>query len=152
MILTPATPADAPRLARMHDANFEDRWDADFFREMLSQSGACGLIATGITGGDDGFILTRAVAGEAEILTIAVMKGARRMGLGGALVKKAAEQAHLDGAEVMFLEVSVNNMAARELYETLGFTQAGIRKRYYHSRKNGMEDALVLRIQLPFQG
>lgn len=145
MNLRPASPEDATILSSIHDANFEDRWDAAFFSEMLGQSGVYGFIA----GEDDGFILIRSVAGEAEILTIAVRACARRAGLGRLLVQKGAEISAQTGAETLFLEVSVKNTPAKALYESLGFTTAGIRKRYYQTRKNGMEDALVLRVALP---
>ena len=45
----------------------------------------------------------------------------------------------------MFLEVAVTNDAARALYVRHGFTEAGLRRRYYTDGT----DALILRSTLP---
>jgi [ribosomal protein S18]-alanine N-acetyltransferase len=87
-----------------------------------------------------GFILMRTIAGEAEILTLAVLPAARRAGTGRALVEAGLDAARGRGAQRAFLEVSVNNMAALALYRSAGWDAAGHRARYY---KDG-SDALVL--------
>ena len=92
---------------------------------------------------DDGFVLARAVAGEAEILTLAVAPAARGKGLGRALLQAAISKAQALGAQTMFLEVGADNPAALALYAGLGFTKVGDRKGYYQGR-----DALVLRLPL----
>jgi ribosomal-protein-alanine N-acetyltransferase len=92
-----------------------------------------------------GFIVVRAVAGEAEILTLAVHPEARRRGLGLVLVQSAATTAQTLGAEAFWLEVAVDNEAAIALYAATGFEAAGKRPRYY-ARKDGERiDALVMR-------
>ena len=45
---------------------------------------------------------------------------------------------------VVFLEVSVANIAARHLYTRAGFLQAGLRPHYYSDNS----DALVLQLEL----
>jgi ribosomal-protein-alanine N-acetyltransferase len=47
------------------------------------------------------------------------------------------------GARRFFLEVRASNLAARELYASLGFTVHSTRKKYY---QNPEEDALVMAI------
>jgi ribosomal-protein-alanine N-acetyltransferase len=92
-----------------------------------------------------GFIVVRAVAGEAEILTLAVHPEARRLGLGRALVQAAATTARTFGAEAFWLEVAVDNAAATALYAATGFEPAG-RRPYYYARPGGERvDALVMR-------
>jgi ribosomal-protein-alanine N-acetyltransferase len=49
----------------------------------------------------------------------------------------------------MFLEVAISNVAARALYDRLGFTEAGRRKGYYARPGSPPEDALILRSNLP---
>lgn len=92
---------------------------------------------------DDGFVLARAAADEAEILTLAVRPAARGKGLGRALLQAAIQKAKALGATTMFLEVGADNPAALALYAGLGFTKVGARKAYYEGR-----DALVLRLPL----
>ena len=68
-----------------------------------------------------GLILVRVAADEAEILTLAVIPGVRRSGIGHALLQEATSMAAALGARVVFLEVSVTNIAARALYTKAGF-------------------------------
>ncbi len=131
--------ADVESLARLHALCFAKPWDAKAISELLSQPPVYVVAAK------DGFVLARATGGEAEILTLAVAPGARRQGLGTALVRAAAERAQQLQADRMFLEVDQNDPAARALYEKLGFSPVGLRKSYY----NTGADALVLRAALP---
>ncbi len=94
--------------------------------------------------GDAAFLLGRAVAGEAELLTLAVAPEARRRGLGRRLVARFLYQARLCGAERACLEVSAANHPAIRLYESAGFSRAGLRRGYYADPDGGRIDALVL--------
>lgn len=94
--------------------------------------------------GDAGFLLGRAVAGEAELLTLAVAPESRRLGLGRKLVARFLYQARLRGAARAFLEVSAENPAAVALYESAGFAAAGRRRGYYAAPGGGRIDAIVM--------
>lgn len=94
--------------------------------------------------GDAGFLLGRAVAGEAELLTLAVAPESRRLGLGARLVARFLYQARLRGAARAFLEVSAENPAAIALYESAGFAAAGRRRGYYATPEGGRIDAVVM--------
>lgn len=135
--------ADLAPLAAIHAACFADAWTVRALAELFATPG------TSIHSSDEGFILARAAAAEAEILTIAVSPRAQRHGLGRALVIEAASHAQQSGARAMFLEVAVSNIAARALYTGLGFTEAGRRKGYYARPGKPAEDALILRSNLP---
>lgn len=136
-----AGPERAPALAALHAEAFPpaETWGPDAIGLMLGLPGAFGLEAPG-----RGFVLARAAAGEAEILTIAVAPAARRQGLGAALVGAAAAAAAARGALELFLEVSEGNAAALGLYRGLGFAEVGRRRRYYADGS----DALVMRLDL----
>lgn len=88
-----------------------------------------------------GFIVARSTApGESEILTLAVVPGHRRRGLAKGLIR-----AVVDGQPGnYFLEVRESNLAARSLYEALGFSTVGMRLAYYDSPS---ETAIVMRFQ-----
>ena len=130
-----ASPADAPRLAVLHASAFDHPWTAHELADLMA-GGAMALMA------DHGFILVRAAAGEAEILTLAVAPAARRQGLGRTLLDAAI--ARLGPAE-LFLEVAADNAAAIALYQAAGFKQVGIRRGYY-ARTDGKVDALMLKL------
>nr|WP_207623701.1 ribosomal protein S18-alanine N-acetyltransferase [Rhodobacter calidifons] len=118
-------------------------WSAADFSGFLSDP-LCFLLVEA----DAGFLLGRAVAGEAELLTLAVQPEARRRGLGRRLVARFLYQARLRGAKRAFLEVSAENGAALALYESAGFTAAGRRKGYYRTQGGPAIDALVLQRDL----
>lgn len=94
--------------------------------------------------GDAGFLLGRAVAGEAELLTLAVAPEARGRGLGLKLVSRFLYQARLRGAETTFLEVAEDNAPARAVYARAGFTPSGRRTGYYRKPDGTPVDALIL--------
>jgi ribosomal-protein-alanine N-acetyltransferase len=125
-------------MAAIHAAAFPVReaWSVDVFSLQLALPGVFGLLDT-VTG----FILIRVAADEADVLTLAVRPEARRRGIARRLVVAGAERATALGAQALFLEVSVQNRAARELYGSLEFAQVGRRARYYADGS----DALVLR-------
>jgi len=95
-----------------------------------------------------GFILVRAVAGEAEILTLAVAPAFRRQGAARALVEAVAVEASRRGARTLFLEVAEDNPAAIALYESTEFEAVGLRRGYYARKDARPADALVLRRRL----
>ncbi|CAM3260978.1 ribosomal-protein-alanine N-acetyltransferase [Paracoccus aminovorans] len=78
-----------------------------------------------------GFLLGRAVAGEAELLTLAVAPEARRQGLGAQLLRDFAAASRARGAEMAFLEVAADNAGAIALYAGRGWENAGRRRNYY---------------------
>lgn len=95
-----------------------------------------------------GFVMGQAIAGEAELLTIAVSPQVRRQGLGQSLLAAFLAQARLRGADRALLEVAAGNTAAIALYRAAGFADAGRRKGYYHHPDGSREDALVLALAL----
>ncbi|HLY33436.1 MAG TPA: ribosomal protein S18-alanine N-acetyltransferase [Jatrophihabitantaceae bacterium] len=83
------------------------------------------------------------VIGEsAEILTVGVVPQARRRGIGRALLAELLAEARRRHAVEAFLEVRVDNDAARGMYAADGFAEVGIRPGYYDV---GRVDAVVMR-------
>lgn len=83
------------------------------------------------------------IAGEMELLNIAVHPLHRRKGLGRQLFGFVLQQCRQEHVQEAFLEVRRSNAPAIDLYEKFGFTQVGVRKKYYPD--NG-EDALLYRL------
>ena len=118
-------------------------WSAAEFAGFLTDPLAFLLVE-----GDAGFLLGRAAAGEAELLTLAIAPEARRRGLGQRLVGRFLYQARLRGAASAFLEVAADNAPAQALYDRAGFAPAGRRRGYYAGPDGRVQDALVLRREL----
>ncbi|MBM9402317.1 GNAT family N-acetyltransferase [Gluconacetobacter azotocaptans] len=133
-----AGPQAGALLAALHAEAFPpgERWDAAAMEVLLAMPGTfagvarCGVEEAGaeVPGG---FVIGRVAADEAEILTLAVREGARRQGLGHALLAWLRTEAASHGARRLFLEVSAGNAAARALYRAAGFAEAGRRRAYY---------------------
>jgi ribosomal-protein-alanine N-acetyltransferase len=140
----PAKPADAPALAQVHASAFDASWSAEEIRRFAEDRGGLALVAEMEDGAVAGFILCRAIAGEAEILTLAVRPALRRRGIAAALLGAAMVQAAAI-ADAMLLEVAADNPAAIALYEQAGFTQVGRRAGYYGRPAGAAMDAIVMR-------
>ncbi|MBS0638747.1 MAG: GNAT family N-acetyltransferase [Acetobacteraceae bacterium] len=140
--VTPAGQADCAILASIHAAAFApgENWSSDIFSLQLALPNVLAL-----TDSADGLILVRTAADEAEVLTLAVRPTERRRRLGSVLLEAAILHVATAGVRVVFLEVSTKNTAALALYRGFGFTNAGIRRRYYSDGT----DAYVMRLDLP---
>ena len=91
----------------------------------LKKSG-CEIVAS-----DNGFIVWRTVADEAEIISIGVAPDARRNGIAGALILLMEQELKKQSIRNVFLEVSEVNIPAKKLYEKYGFLATGKRPKYY---------------------
>lgn len=133
-------------LAALHSRCFRTPppWSAADFEGFMADPLAFLLVE-----GDAGFLVGRAVAGEAELLTLAVAPETRRRGLGRKLVSRFLYQARLRQADRAFLEVSVQNPAAIALYESAGFAPVGRRPGYCRTPEGTAIDALILARDLP---
>jgi ribosomal-protein-alanine N-acetyltransferase len=81
----------------------------------------------------------------AEILTVGVVPAARRTGLARLMLNDLLAEAVRRGAREAFLEVRVDNYAARALYRREGFEEIGRRRGYYDG---GRVDAVTMRKEL----
>ena len=127
-------------MATLHAACFTTPrpWSAQEIRDTLA-SPYCFVLTE-----PQGFLIGRAVAGEAELITLAVDPAARQRGTGGRLVDAFLAEARARGAESAFLEVSAANLPAQSLYARKGFEQKGKRRGYYQTPEQTRIDALVL--------
>ena len=145
MRLVPQGAAAAPVLAAVHAASFVAPWTAPALAALLDSPGVFALGAHEDETGQARVIVLRAVADEAEVLTLAVAPAFRRRGLGADLLEAGLVLAGLQGAESAFLEVAQDNHAALALYNKAGFDTVGRRGAYYARVQGPAADALVLR-------
>ena len=90
------------------------------------------------------FAIGRLVAGEAELLMIAVAQEHQGQGLGRRSLNIFEEVLITKGATCCFLEVAKTNISACTLYEAEGFDVISTRKAYYKLGKNNRVDALIM--------
>lgn len=139
------------QLAAVHSAAFEAigqrGWSSSQIGSTLRHEGGFAVVAHD----EDqtrGFILIRAAAEEAELITVAVHPSAHRSGIAHALVNTARKHLVTAAVETLFLEVRSDNVPAIALYEKLGFSRVGLRAGYYRITASERVDALMYRLNL----
>lgn len=130
--LREASAADAADCARLHAEGFARGWGAAEFESLLADRTVRAHVAyDGHGGGVLGFVLSRVVLPEAEVLSIAVAPARRGLGIGRLLHAHHLARLAAEGVTTSFLEVETGNAAALKLYAGLGYVEAGRRKGYY---------------------
>lgn len=151
VVAAPLTDADLDAAAELHSEAFDHAWSGDELGALLGQAGGMGVVARVVgqpTAAPLGFVLARNVDGEAEILTIAVARRARRGGIGRLLMDHLLQQLYAEGAKSLFLEVDEENTAALKLYRRLRFEEVGRREAYYRHPDGRRTSALTLKRKL----
>ena len=145
LVIRPARAEDLDRIAVLEDAAFEDSWPRELLNYELTHSRTFLFVASR---DDDaplpGYVLFHYVAGEAELLRLAVEPAERRQGLGRQLVERGVERLRHESIKTCFLEVRKDNEPAIQLYNAMGFKRVGRRRGYY---RDGT-DALILSLAL----
>lgn len=142
---------DLDRAAALHAESFvplgERAWTRQDLAELVASPGVAGLLLQ-VDGHEAGFAVFRVVADEAELLTIAVRPAHRRKGLARQLLAAVIDHVRSAGARSLFLEVGVDNPAARSLYEAQGFCAVAERRGYYQRGHEPPADGIVMRLTL----
>ena len=136
-VLSEWSQATAGRFFAVYEAAFRERpgfpgWSAEEWIEGVAEDDdfrpQWSVLAT-TSAGDVGFVTVTAE----WIDQVGVVPAARGAGLGAALVGEALSRMRAGGAEVAWLNVNVDNPAAR-LYRRLGFRVVGRRARFLLER------------------
>jgi ribosomal-protein-alanine N-acetyltransferase len=143
--LSEAGPRDARDLAALHGTSFHRGWSDGEFEQLLLDRNVVAHRAL-VGGRLVGFILSRLVQEEAEILSVAVTSSRRGKGLARRLLDLNLRRLAGLGCRTVFLEVDEGNVPARRLYQRAGFRDVGRREGYYPAGKGAA--ALILRRDL----
>jgi len=138
--IRPMTEADLEFVLAIELACFSHPWRYEHFMHELSSPHSFPFVAVA-EGAVGGYVCLMSLFEEAQILDIAVAPHLRGRGIARMLLEHAVTVARERHAETMTLEVRVSNRAAISLYERSGFSQTGIRPKYY----DGVEDALLMK-------
>jgi ribosomal-protein-alanine N-acetyltransferase len=123
-----------------------EAWTANGYRAELADTRHRYYVAAeSIDGTLLGWAGVMVIGPTAEILTVGVVPPARRSGIAVRLVAALIDEARARGADEVFLEVRIDNDAARALYLREGFVEVGRRPGYYDA---GRVDAVVMRREL----
>lgn len=125
------------------DPKYGEAWTRSQCAGILPMAGVRMMVAREKeTSRPCGFSLYRTIAGDSELLLLAVPPGAQRHGIGRLLLTEFIDQSKKCGADRVHLEVRDGN-AAIELYRSAGFVAVGRRRKYYRGRDGEVNDALT---------
>ena len=131
-------------LLAIENSSFPSPWNAVSFSSEIDREISHFWILT-IDDALAGYICFWIFAGEVHLLNVAVEKDCRRKGVARQLLSKMFDVGKREGAETAWLEVRPSNLAARSLYQKLGFREVGRRLRYYTDTS---EDAIIMSVAL----
>ena len=148
--VAPMTEHDLLEVVEIEETTGLSQWGWDAYRAELARPEAVMLVArracADVSGRRlDGYIAARISADELHINNIGVRPDFQRQGVGRALLCSALDNASARGARLAVLEVRAGNLAARAMYERVGFKVVGERRNYY---RQPVEDALVMTMRL----
>jgi [ribosomal protein S18]-alanine N-acetyltransferase len=135
-----AIAAAAPEAPQWRDAEYGAYLEGDG-RDPLLRVAVVAEADGRVAGFAAATLLVDGTENRCELDTMAVDPGARRRGMGRALLEAVLAWAAERGARRMGLEVRRSNAAALALYGRMGFAVEGRRAGYY---ADPVEDALVL--------
>ncbi len=115
-------------------------WGEGVYRAMVGDGSRCFYVAW--REGVRGFGVGRVTARVGEVESLAVRQTERGRGVGRALLGAVMEWCVAAGAREIELEVREGGVAARRLYESVGFVEVGRRPGYY---REPVETAVLMR-------
>jgi ribosomal-protein-alanine N-acetyltransferase len=120
-------------------------WSRGNFADSLHAGYSCWVYEA--EGQFIGYAVMMSILDEAHLLNISIARDFQGCGMGRAFLIHLVNVARGHGAQTMFLEVRPSNLAARSLYDSMGFNEFSVRKGYYPA-KHGREDAILMGLAL----
>lgn len=141
------TPADLQQVLAIEWVSYPNPWTREMFAEELDNR-LCHIFVKREEEGEArtvlGYVCFWLFLGEMHLLNLSVHPDHRRQGVGRRLLVHALDFSSARGAKVGFLEVRKSNRGARTMYEQYGFSEIGVRPRYYEDG----EDAVVMLLEI----
>ena len=145
MITVPLESRHLSVIAAIEAAQLPNPLNFRNLQELASRPAFRGFVAVPDSSADPmGYVIVLAGGGSADIVSVAVAPELLRRGVATRLLLFALADLAGEGVEEITLEVAVDNVPARALYERLDFREVGSRPGYY-SRDRELVDALVMR-------
>ena len=131
------------------DPKYGEAWTRSQCGGILPMAGVRLTLAQDENSQPCGFSLYRTIAGDSELLLLAVSPHAQKQGIGHILLTQFIDDSKKNGADRIHLEVRDGNSAI-ELYRSVGFVPVGRRRKYYRGRDGETRDALtfVLKVDI----
>src|SRR5262245_49186075 len=132
---------DLPQVTAIEAQSQLDPWPQQSFRAELENPRVAQPLVAVRKNEIVGYVVPWFIEDEMQISTLDVKENYRRQGLARLMLSHVLRMALQRRCRQVFLEVRKSNLAARRLYEGLGFVMDGLRPRYYSC---GQEDAILM--------
>ena len=147
MIARQLTVEDCQAVANLETQLFDGRFDEADLLVMLGKPAFYGAVALAVDKPSiiKAYCLAHIKSMQADIIAIGTEKTYQGCGFGRFVLQHViAVAAHQNVVEIT-LEVASDNIPARNLYETCGFSVSGVRKNYYHRGKSRHDAVIMVR-------
>ena len=125
------THADIEEIIELEKKIFSSPWTRETLQGLLKLSKKCDGLVVELKEKIIGYAVFWTVEEELHIANIAVVEEFRQRGLGRRIVDNMMQKARDSGTMYACLEVRESNRIAIQMYNNLGFQNAGIRENYY---------------------
>ena len=140
-VLRAMTVDDISAVKQIEQTCFSDAWSEKLLSDLLESEWDEAWVLTDTDGTRIGYANFRFLAGEGELMRIAVLPEHRGCGESKKLMDRLEISAKEKEAPDLTLEVRAGNTPAINLYKSYGFQAEAVRKNYY---QNPVEDALIM--------
>lgn len=137
------TRGDLEAVVSIERVSFPSPWIKESFEKEISNPFSRCWVALGgeSAWGVAGYLCVWILAEEMHVMNLATHPCYRRMGVARTLLEHAIVRSAKTGVRSGILEVRSRNLAARCLYDSMGFQVVGVRRGYYTDTG---DDALVM--------
>ena len=138
---------DCEAVAELEAQLFGGRFDATDLRALLSRPAFYGLVlpAAGTPTTIRTYCLAYITPMQAEIIAIGTAKTEQNCGFGKIILQHLIDVAERHNVAEITLEVAIDNIPARRLYDSCGFYASGIRNDYYYRTENRCDAVIMVR-------
>ena len=147
MITRQLTLEDCEAVADLETQLFDGRFDAAGLRKLFGKPAFYGavLAAPDMPTTIHAYCLAYITFMQADIIAIGTDKTQQGRGFGRVVLQHVIAVAEQQNVAEITLEVAADNLPARHLYETCGFSVSGVRKNYYHRGENRCDAVIMVR-------
>lgn len=138
--IRPLCETDVEVVVEIAHQSQQNSWSYDVFKDCMKADYANYVLES--DGVVVGFWVALLQGLECQLMNIGVAKACRRRGYGAQLLDHLLRHCKSSCCRRIILEVRASNTPAIQLYQSRGFREIGIRKRYYPTQ-GGREDAVV---------
>ena len=136
---------DLPSVIRIENSSYEFPWSEKIFQDCISANYISRVAIKDYK--IVGYVIASILSNECHVMNLCIDKKHREEGLGRYLLQDVMIELSRLECDVIFLECRPSNIKAKNLYESEGFCEVGLRKNYYPV-KDGHEDAILYAKQI----